>query len=61
MVYDHMLLLFDLRKLYVIVLPTKTLDTCWLTTQGVNIISTAYPQTFQSVIKALQPLEVQLF
>ena len=32
---------------------TKTLvDTFWLTTQGVNIISAVYVESFQSIIKA---------
>ena len=39
------------------VLFTKTLvDTFWLTTQGVNIISAAYMQSFQSIIKAFYNL-----
>ena len=38
-------------------LSTKTLvDTFWLTTQGVNIISAAYAQSIQSIIKALYNL-----
>ena len=36
--------------------------TFWLTTQGVNIISAAYVQSMQSIIKAsLQPFEIKLF
>ena len=38
-------------------LSTKTLvDTFWLTTQGVTIISAAYAQSIQSIIKALYNL-----
>ena len=37
-------------------LSTKTQVSFWLTTQGVNIISAAYAQSIQSIIKALYNL-----